>query len=319
MGQSIFKALSKSPIADRMRVVFCNSDKEGAGYYLDQHSPSIKIIGREIVPLAASPDYADAITALMSTYNVDIIYSGTQHELRSLASRGISKIACPPLSIVDKCLDKKKTASLLHQHNIDVPKTFYLSEIIENKTAVNGIEKIIIKPNESSASRNISIYSDHEALMFDVKRLAGLKKDCVVQEYIEGDEYTCGLYIDRYTSQIATIAMQRKLSPDGASIYGEIIEDENINLYLQKIGVCLNKSGLIFGHVNVQLRKTSNNKCYMFEINGRLSSTESPKATFGFNSSYAYFENIVLERSATLLRYNGKCSKFLRYYDEVYF
>ena len=71
-----------------------------------------------------------------------------------------------------------------------------------------------------------------------------------------------------------------------------------------------------FGHVNVQLIKDKTGPC-LFEINGRLSSTEAPKAHFGFNSTAAYFYNIVLKKS---YEFNPKTQgEFMRFYEEVYF
>ncbi|MNT35789.1 carbamoyl phosphate synthase-like protein [compost metagenome] len=72
-----------------------------------------------------------------------------------------------------------------------------------------------------------------------------------------------------------------------------------------------------FGHVNVQLILTDSGPV-LFEINGRLSSTEASKAYYGFNSCAAFVSNIVRQEPFSAWK-TAKSGRFLRYYEEIYF
>lgn len=139
----------------------------------------------------------------------------------------------------------------------------------------------------------------------------------VVQEVLTGPEFTTGCYVDRYTEQLTTITFQRDLSPDGASVYGEVIVNDAIQAYMTDIHGALRDEGFDYGHYNVQFILSAEGP-RLFEINGRLSSTEAPKAHFGFNSCAAYIANKVLEKPFNEL-VPATRGKFLRYYEEVYF
>ena len=139
----------------------------------------------------------------------------------------------------------------------------------------------------------------------------------LVQEMLEGEEYTCGCYIDRYSKDISVIVFKRTLTPDGATSYGEIICNPAINDYVTNVAKTLIAEGLDFGHINVQLILTQSGPV-LFEINGRLSSTEASKAHYGFNSCAAFIYNIVLGKTYDNFK-PAPAGRFLRFYEELYF
>jgi carbamoylphosphate synthase large subunit len=245
-----------------------------------------------------------------------IIYAGTQHELEKLTELHVELpiTATIPNKIAKICLDKNLTPATLIKYNIRAPWTMNADEFVKSGF-VN--RPTILKPATSSASRNIiAIKSSDEAkLALDGRGL--VPSQFTAQEQLIGPEYTCGVYVDRYSGQVHTICFERTLTPDGATGYGKIVNDEKIQAYAVAVGKALLKEGMEFGHINVQLIVDEKGPC-LFEINGRLSSTEAPKAHFGFNSCAAYFYNIVLQK--TYLDFATKShGEFLRYYEEVYF
>lgn len=319
MGQSIYKALSKSHHAIEINLFVTNSVELGAAFQFSGESLCCFKSQKNIVcPLARNPEYLSFIDQLICKYKIDIVYPGTQHELLALSS--FSKwrdiIACPNIETVENCLDKASTTEVLESIGISGPDTVRV---------VNGVLErsvdfpAILKPNSSSASRNIFKCDNSSELDKALIEYSSLGiKSAVVQSYLSGPEMTCGLYLDRYSSIASSIIFERELSEDGASLYGQVVENSNISQYLDRvIKAFVEKSKFKFGHLNIQLRLT-NNGPFLFEINGRLSSTEAPKAHLGFNSVEAYFYNVVLKKPYVNFSPNvGK--KFIRYYEEIYF
>jgi len=314
MGQSIYKALALQYLDKNLKVHFANSELIGAGrYFSNANAP---IVNTPIFPLASDNSYSEFIDNYVLKNGIDIVFSGTQHELGKIAlfrDRTL-KAATIPSVITEICTNKIITSKIMERHGVRAPKTFALRDFITEK---NFDGPVIIKPNYSSSSRNIyradnckdaAILAESSALDLD---------QFLVQELLFGEEYTCGCYIDRYSKQINHITFKRTLTPDGATFYGEITENILINRYINEVGRALIYEGLDFGHINIQLILTSTGPV-LFEINGRLSSTEAAKAHYGFNSCAAFVYNIV--KKEPYLNWNtASKGKFLRFYEEIYF
>ena len=315
MGQSIYKAIAMHNFGEPIKIHFANSDEQGAGRFFSD--PSAPVIATPIFPLAVDDHYEAFVIDYVRNNKIDIIFSGTQHELTKLSQiRDLTlNAATIPSHIAEICMDKVKTANVLLKYGIRTPITCDLSEYLNRNTQIEG--SIIIKPNHSSSSRNIFKAAHAE----EVQKLVDEGKinpdNFLVQELLIGEEYTCGCYIDRYSEQLNHITFKRTLTADGATFYGEIVNDPDIAAYVELIGRALIAEGLDFGHINVQLILTEFGPI-LFEINGRLSSTEASKAHYGFNSCAAFIYNIVKNTSYSHFQ-TQKCGRFLRYYEEVYF
>ncbi|MBK5528321.1 ATP-grasp domain-containing protein [Pseudomonas sp. TH08] len=314
MGQSIYKALAYHDFGAPLNIHFANSDELGAGRFFAL--PSAPVVKTPIFPLAAAPEYHSHLRQYVKDHDIDIVFSGTQHELSAVALFRDETLKAATLSskIAGICMDKVVTSEVLSQHGVRVPQTSELTDYLESASIAGPV---IIKPNHSSSSR--SIYKANN--LSDAKKLVSeenIKSEAfLVQEMLTGDEYTCGCYVDRYTKEINHIVFKRTLTPDGATSYGEIVVNDQISEYLSQIGQSLIKEGLDFGHFNVQLIMTESGPV-LFEINGRLSSTEASKAHYGYNSCAAFVYNVVMQQPFEDWNI-AKSGRFLRYYEELYF
>lgn len=314
MGQSIYKALAEHNFQEPIEISFANSDDKGAGLYFSH--PNLPVIDRPIFPLATDPKFIDHLTNYVEDHKIDFVFSGTQHELLKVAEYSSVNGPAATLTpeIVKLCLDKAALSSALEKHGVPVATTW--EAVNFPSTLISENIAYIVKPSFSSASRNIKFCksaSEVRAYLKDIEDVSQL----VVQETLSGPEYTTGCYVDRYSGELSTITFLRDLSPDGASVFGEIVNKSEFVDYMKEVYEGLKKEGFEYGHFNVQFIDTIEGP-RLFEINGRLSSTEAPKANFGFNSCAAYVYNKIFEVPYTGLSSPSK-GKFLRYYDEVYF
>ena len=315
MGQSIYKALAINDFGEQIKIHFANSNTLGAGRYFSH--PSALVVSTPIFPLAASDEYSEFLNQYVNENKIDIVFSGTQHELCKITKFRDRTLKAATVSsrIASICMDKVKTYSVLQHHKVPMPKTCRLDEYINEKCPIEGA--LILKPNHSSSSRNIFRMDGRRAVEKLLTDGVVNVNNFLAQELICGEEYTCGLYIDRYTKDINCISFKRTLTPDGATFYGEIVENLEINNYLAIVGRALLEEGMDFGHVNIQLILTESGPM-LFEINGRLSSTEASKAHYGFNSCAAFISNIVKQQPYTGWQI-ARTGRFLRYYEEIYF
>jgi len=314
MGQSIYKALAMHDFGEPLQVHFANSEEIGAGRFFSL--PSAPVVQAPIFPLAADPGYLEHLERYVEEHDIDVVFSGTQHELAKISQFRDKTLKAATISsaIADICMDKVKTSATLTRHGIRVPFTCTLEEYLASEQYEGPI---VVKPNHSSSSRSIFRLEGKAEAQRLVDEKTIRPASFLVQERLVGEEYTCGCYVDRYTKQIHTIIFRRTLTPDGATAFGEIIQNPAIAQYVTAVGQALVAEGMDFGHVNVQLILTGQGPV-LFEINGRLSSTEASKAHYGFNSCAAFVSNIVRQQPYTGWNI-ARSGRFLRYYEEIYF
>lgn len=314
MGQSIYKALAAHDFGESLSIHFANSIELGAGrYFRDERAP---VVAAPIFPLAADEGYLDHLRGYVKDHGIDIVFAGTQHELAKISEYRDETLRAATISqqLAAICMDKVQTAEVLTRYGVRVPATQVLVDYLEAPQIHGGV---VVKPNLSSSSRSIYRFDNHSEAAAAPVSQSSAKTGFLVQERLAGEEFTCGCYVDRYSGEAKIICFRRTLTPDGATFYGEIVTDPAIVQYVTSVAVALKSEGLDFGHVNVQLIVDDRGPC-LFEINGRLSSTEASKAHFGFNSCAAFVYNIV--RGEAYTGWDVATSgRFLRYYDEIYF
>ena len=269
-----------------------------------------------IFPLAADEGYLDHLRSYVEAHGIDIVFAGTQHELAKISTYRDETLRAATISqqLAAICMDKVWTAEVLARYGVRVPTTQPLVDYLAAPQIESGV---VVKPNQSSSSRSIYRFDSHSEAVAAPLSQSLAKTGFLVQEQLTGEEFTCGCYVDRYSGEVRIICFRRTLTPDGATFYGEIVTDPDIFQYVTSVAAALKSEGLDFGHFNVQLIVDDRGPC-LFEINGRLSSTEASKAHFGFNSCAAFVYNIVHQKA-----YNGwniaTSGRFLRYYEEIYF
>jgi carbamoyl-phosphate synthase large subunit len=303
-----------------MQVFFTNSEIEGAGYYMNSRDfYSLKVKRSFMVPIARNLDYLPALRSICAQEKIDLIYGGTEHEIFRLSELknepGFEdKVVALPLNIVEITTDKWLTAQFFERRSLPAPRSCLYSNIKDWLPKVSF--PLLMKPRVSSASRNIFVVNSLEEME---DRRFDHPEAIVVQEYIgtTEDEYTVGCYLDKIDLRFHCIVMKRKLSKDGASISGQVVKDEKVERYCAKIMAALEQEGLVWGPANVQLRYHQGEPL-CFEINGRFSSTEAPRAALGFNAVEASITNLIEKKPYTAFKPETG-ARFLRYYEEVYF
>ena len=165
-------------------MVGINSEVLGAGLYATRKS----YIGLN----ANDPQFIDRLIEICGKAKCNIIFSGLDAELihlsknkNRLEKNGIVPIVSAP-EIVELCGDKLKTIEFLKSNNFPAPETFNLRNysfqldfpvILKPKTGGQASQGLFLARNLKEFERfTDSIDSDNY----------------VVQEFIEGDEYTCG-------------------------------------------------------------------------------------------------------------------------------
>ncbi len=320
MGQSLFRALNLSSLKEKINVFYTNSEPFCAAFFYNSTGfYKVPVVKTFIVPIAKDPEYISAIKKICEENQIDLIFGGTEHEIYALANlkqeeEYKNKVMGLDLKFVDITTDKYKLSRFFKNKKISAPATALYSD--KNDFCNQYGYPVIIKPRKSSASRNIHLIQsaqDFPTKLFDNP------ENIIIQEYIGSSdkEYTVGCYLDFISHKDFYIIMERTLTVDGASGFGNVVYDNNIYEYCRKIMKSFIEEGFKGGAFNVQLRLRDGKIPEAFEINGRYSSTEGPRAHLGFNALEATIWNILFQKSYNNL--NPQIGKhFLRYYEEVF-
>ncbi|MFC1626956.1 ATP-grasp domain-containing protein [Patescibacteria group bacterium] len=300
VGQSIIKSFNKT----NYRIVGLNADPLAVGLYAV--SKGYKI------PRVNEANYIKRVLEICKSENIKILFPGLDLELLCLSKNskrfkdiGTTVVVSDP-KIIKICDDKLLTASFLSNNNISVPATFKLTNFLNNKTALNY--PLIIKPKKGgSRSENVFLIKNKNDLENLFLKTDFKKSKFVVQEYIKGEEYTCGtVNLDGKCHGI--IVMKRTLRSGDTN---KCFTIKNIKIEKEVLkAVRLLKP---FGACNVQLR-LKNNKPYIFEINPRCSGTTAARAICGFNEPKMIADYICYKK---IPQYNIKKLSIFRYWQEL--
>ncbi len=196
---------------------------------------------------------------------------------------------------------KLKTSKILEKSELPFPK-YYTADDYNIKFP------LIAKPDFGSGSKNIFKVDDEVEMAF----LSNKYKNLIFQEYLDGTngEYTCGIYRSLKDRSIRTIIFKRDLTAIGYSGYGEVVDNQEITILLERVAKLLN----LEGSINVQLR-IHNNKPTIFEINPRFSSTILFRHLLGFKDLLWSIEDF-LNVEISPYKKVGEGSKFYKGFNE---
>ncbi len=263
---------------------------------------------------AVDPDYLHFVKEIIYTYKIDLVFFGTEQELcrvdagRAELGKDINKFIINRSEILKLSQDKWATREYLLQHGLE---NYAIPSVIDGSydeiAALFGKE-FLLKPRSSYASKGINIVADAESFEFFKKRMG----TGFMAQQLVGDaehEYTVGVFGLGDGSYSASIALRRKLSQEGATAKAQVVEITELNNAVQALCNAFHP----IGPTNLQFRMDGD-KCYLLEINPRISSSTSIRAALGHNEAQMCIEYFLYGRIPVSKVHKGHA---LRFIDEV--
>ncbi len=273
VGQSILKALQNTDY----RLVGVDSEELAAGLY------AVPIAYKGYY--ASDPRYIERLLEICDREQCGLIFPGHDAELIPLAShvdcfreRNIIPVVSST-EVVALCDDKFATHEYLKARGFATPRTHRFSHDTPREFPV------VLKPQRGGA-RSRKTYKVSTPEEFDIYRQLVDINNCVVQEFIEGDEYTCGSVT--LNGRCAGVIAMRRILRDGDT-YKAFVER---NTLVESTSLAVIEALQPFGACNVQLR-VRDGKAFVFEINARCSGTTAARALAGFNEPRMIAEYLI--------------------------
>jgi carbamoyl-phosphate synthase large subunit len=303
VSQGILKALAHADLPCRL-VAGCISPL-GVGLYEADRS--------YVTPRADDPEFQAWLTRVCVDEAVDAVLSGSEPVLEALARQGedvraetgaLCVVSPPDVLAVGR--DKLLTARWLEQHGLAFPRSADLDDEAALRTLVTGSGfPLVAKPRGGKGAAGVVTITDENELA-SLERGTGL----VVQEHLEGEEFTVGCLSDSDGRVAGAVAMRRELM-QGTTYRAEAGEFPDVRAEAVAIAGALGPTGPL----NVQLR-VRNGRPVAFDLNVRFSGTTPARARLGFNEVEAALRHFVLGEpieSADVTE-----GTVLRYWNEVY-
>jgi|SRR5690554_3210627 len=267
VGQGVVKALKLIKDLD-IYIVTADMSELASGLYGGDYS--------YLVPAASDKKYFERIKEICTEQNIDFYFPGTDVELINCANYASDlksslnvDIIVSPINVIEIADDKYKTARFLMENNFHYPETFLPEDVDWNKIKF----PVIVKPRVGCRSIGVHLVEN-----VDAAKAAMISIDSpVIQEYIDGPEYTCTVAI--YNDVISDVLCLRRDLRSGDTFRAFPVKSEVIETYVKEIAI---KIGVV-GSCNFQLRVTSLGEPKLFEINSRFSGTTPFCSYLGFN------------------------------------
>lgn len=300
VGLSIIKALQET----EYEVVALDGNHLGTGLYAARRS--------HIIPGSRDVGFSDAVLDICRRESCQILFPGLDSELESFANSvnlfkevGTTIVVSNP-SVVEACNNKLITHDVLKRAGVSVPDTIDLAASKHEDRQLPDYPFVLKKREGGSRSKDVyRIDSDQDLLILQTEGIDF--SDYIAQDYIEGEEYTCGS-VTLAGKCHGVIAMRRMLRGGDTykcfSVRSQVVEEE------ARKAVDAIKP---FGACNVQLRLRGD-KAYVFEINARCSGTTAARALCGFNEPKMIADYIC---HGVMPRYTIEEQTVFRYWQEL--
>jgi len=264
IGQSIIKSLQGTDY----NAIGVNSEELGAGLYATERSYlGFYANDKEFIRRTAEICRAERCSILFPGLDAELI--PLSDHIHFLKTNGICPIVSRP-EVIEICNDKLQTCIFLRNHGFPFLHTYDLRSYASELDF-----PVVLKPKKGG-SGSIGVFVIENERQFNFFRETLDIDNYVIQEYVEGEEYTCGT-ITLAGKCIGVIVMKRQLR-GGDTYKAFVVRNSALENFVSKIVLALKP----FGACNIQLR-IKNGVPYVFEINARCSGTTAARTLAGFN------------------------------------
>lgn len=292
VGQGIVRNINS--LQWPIKVIGCNVVEFSSGNYLCNDSYK--------VPYAFDSDYISEINTIIDKEKVDLIIPSTDYEVYYLSlnkKKVNAKIVASDASMAKIFLDKLLTYQCFMEHKIPFAKSWL------PKDFDFFCDEYIAKPREGRGSRGIS---------FNPKEPQKISDDYIIQPLYKGIEITTAIYVNRKGKLHGLFSMERQLENGTTS---QTIVNNKYDVQFEKIARQIINLGGIRGSINLQSIVDEMGNIFPFEINGRISGTNSIRHNLGFQDiKYLLQEYLYNQEPDPVAPINGIATRI--YLDVIY-
>lgn len=249
--------------------------------------PAIPENRRHQLPWASDPNFLGKMVNLCHRLSIDLLVPGVDEELLALA-QGVdaltpTRLLLPHADYVKTMLDKLSMIQALSEKKVRVPASRTLSDDLDGQSF-----PCIAKPRSGRGSRDVRVLtSKAEALALRVA-LGHSARMTLLQEKIEGIEYTVQMVADAECRLRAIVPVKISIKR-GITLRAETEAEPRV------IDACreIHQAAPTGGCYNIQLMLTPEGYVFPFEINPRISTTLCLSVAAGIDPLTVFLGNLL--------------------------
>ena len=200
---------------------------------------------------------ANRIKLLVPTVDLDLKLLARNKP--KFAAAGCRVLVSAP-EVIDICQDKRKTYRFLIKNGFDTPATISVTSALSKKK-LNW--PCFLKPWNGSAGKQNTVVNNRRELSFYAQRIP----NAICQEFIEGTEYSCDVYVD-FGMRVRCVVPRKRIEIRAGEISkGQVVKNPHI---ISKATKLVEALGAGPGIITLQLFLTDNGKIKFIEINPRF-------------------------------------------------
>ncbi len=230
-------------------------------------SPALHLADRaHIVPAIHSGEYPNALMRLVRREQIDLMIPLIDSELPLIAActDRFAECGCRALisspGVVEACHDKLLTFRALTEAGIDTPRTWSWVEAMKIRRPAFPY---FLKPRAGSAGTGNHVVHNRDELAVFGRRVP----DAIVQEFVEGEEYTLDVYTG-FDGKPRCVVPRRRIEVRWGEVSkGVVVKDRAIMAIGMRVAEAL---GGCRGVVTVQCIRTPRGRIRVIEINPRF-------------------------------------------------
>jgi len=219
-----------------------------------------------LVKPTTHPGYIKQLLSIVKANRVKLLIPTVDLDLKLLArnkpkfaAAGCHVLVSAP-EVIDICQDKRKTYRFLIKNGFDTPATISVAYALSKKK-LNW--PCFLKPWDGSAGKQNTFVNNRRELSFYAQRIP----NAICQEFIEGTEYSCDVYVD-FGMRVRCVVPRKRIEIRAGEVSkGQVVKNPHI---ISKATKLVEALGAGPGIITLQLFLTDNGKIKFIEINPRF-------------------------------------------------
>lgn len=267
----------------------------------------------EIIPFANNDKFISRLLEICKEEKLDVLIPTVDEELlpcslnkEEFEKNGV-KVAVSDPETIETSLDKWLFYNRLKFLDLPVPKTV----LAEQTKELDKIDfPVIVKPRVGRGGRGVKIIKDSD----EMNQFLKSSKDFIIQDYIEGEEYTIDTLSD-FGGNFVVAVPRKRIEVKGGVCWKGVTE---YSKYLIELAAKTVEGLGIKGPACMQLILTKSGKAKIFEINPRLGGTTSLSVAAGVDFPFLTVKSLFKEEiNKDELKF--KKLYIARYFEDIYF
>lgn len=232
-----------------------------------------------VVPPATDEKWVEQMGDHVAARGVDVVIPLIDEEVAQVADlRAASPdtaFVAPRAQFVETCLDKYRLMTELDTAGVTVPETWTVEMALDLDERAYPL---VLKPRTERGGRGVQIIESPDALREELANTTRPHKDLLVQEYVDGVEFTTSV-VCTTGNNVLSVVPKEAVQKDRSTVHGVTRDSPAVAASCRQIADRFEPAGPI----NVQQMCDDDGVPHVIEINPRFSSSTCLTVAAGVN------------------------------------